>query len=120
MLAHRRPVCHDDFYDEEGNRTGLLRCPIPETGFEAMIYEKSNRFYHKNDKLHSVDMWNGRPDLTEYPEHYDQIPDKEIIIFMQEGHFASTESFEGDVCMLIIRNVEDMENVATEIYNSIY
>ncbi len=108
-----------DFYDEDDNRVGLLRCPIPETGFELMIYEKSNRFYQKNGALYGADMWEGKPELSEYPEYYDEIPDKEIILFMHEDHFGAEEMFDGKSCMLIIRDVDDMVEVAKSIYNSI-
>lgn len=108
-----------DFYDQNENRVGLLRCPIPEAEFDRMVYEKTNRFFQKDDDLHGAQLWSGRPDLTEYPEFYGTEPDEEMIVFMYKGDFAPAEDLPEDSCMLIIRNEENMAEIARNIYNSI-
>ncbi len=117
------------FYDENDVRVGLLFTPVLETGFEAMVYEETNRLYKKKDDVYTIKLLEGRPDLTEYPEYYEQLPEKEMIIIMQEkkppqefyqGDFPESLSDDGSV-LLIIRNLDEttMVEIADLIYESI-
>jgi len=117
------------FYDESDVRVGLLFTPILETGFEAMEYEETSRLFKKKGDVYTIKLLEGRPDLTDYPEYYEQIPEKEMIITMQEKKSAQ-EVYEGDFpdtlpgndsVLLIIRNLDasTMVEVANLIYESI-
>lgn len=107
------------FYDENDERVGLLFSPITETGFEAMEYDQTSRSYKKDGTLHKAFLWEGRPDLTEYPEYYETIPEKEMLIFMRETDETS-DDYSASI-LFIIRNMEenDMVSVANQIYESI-
>jgi len=106
------------FFDENGERVGLLFAPISETGFTAMEYDQKSRSYKKDGALYKAFLWEGRPDLTEYPEYYETAPEKEMLLFM--GETSPSEEFAASA-LFIIRNLEEnkMVKVANLIYESI-
>ncbi len=108
-----------NFYDQSNNLIAMLACPIPEIGFEAMIYEETKRHIKKNNKTYEILLWEGkiRPELIE-PD-FDQ-PEEEMIIFMRESDWldSGTDSYMNS-CMLIIRHLDDLVGTAQDIYHSI-
>ncbi|MFZ5365361.1 MAG: hypothetical protein ACOZBH_04180 [Patescibacteria group bacterium] len=106
------------FYDADDQKVGWLYCPVPETGFEGMLYDTQKRLYRKDGELYQAELWEGRPDVTDYPAYVSEIPKKEMIIFTKKPTEGDEYLAGGDSCMMIIRNIEDMVPIATEIYNS--
>jgi hypothetical protein len=103
-----------DFYqfEENNEKIGFVKCPMPEKGYEAWDFEVQSRLFKNNNDTYGVDLWVG--------EAKTEAVDDLSLIFMHKGEFDDWYKDEGHQFSCFIQFDKPLNlEVLEEIYQSI-
>lgn len=92
-------------------KTGMIRCPIHEGGYENMTFSKRERLFSKNDMVYGATLWTGKPTQPSEDGGYQ-------IVFMHRNdfdHWGNTADNANHSCEIMI----DDAAFAEALYESV-
>jgi hypothetical protein len=74
------------FFDEDGRTIAAFSCPLPETGYEAWKFDRSERsFKDPAGRDYLVKLWLGTPDTEAYREDVVSLGDLQLMTIAREN-----------------------------------